>query len=214
MAKSLGKIFWKKLRSRDSIALVVIDMQDAFVSPTGAISVPNGEKTARDVSRAVAVARAAGIAVIWTRVSVSKWVHAPYRELFPLHFDGNHAKTLDPSSPDFELTPRLRKLVREEDIIIDKFAYSAFSNPKFPRQLKKRGITHLLFCGLTTNVCIESTLRDAFQRNFYCALLTDASGTFSSALQSFSEEVIAYMFGWLTTIPEAKRQLTRIRKLK
>lgn len=72
----------------------------------------------------------------------------------------------------WEIIPELAPMERE--IVIDKIGYSAFSGTDLDAILRQRSITKLLFAGVTTDVCVHSTLRDAVDRGYECLLLSDA----------------------------------------
>ena len=75
-------------------------------------------------------------------------------------------------SPGFEIVPEIK--VRPSDVIIDKTANGAFTYTELEPVLRAQGITHLLFTGCTTDVCVHSTLREANDRYFECLLIEDA----------------------------------------
>ncbi len=75
-------------------------------------------------------------------------------------------------SPGFEIVPEIK--VRAGDVIVDKTANGAFTYTELEPVLRAQGITHLLFTGCTTDVCVHSTLREANDRYFECLLIEDA----------------------------------------
>jgi nicotinamidase-related amidase len=70
--------------------------------------------------------------------------------------------------------------VRNEDIIVDKTCNSAFTYTDFEHVLRAQRITHLLFSGCTTDVCVHTTLREACDRNFQCLTISDGFVTLPS----------------------------------
>ena len=94
-----------------------------------------------------------------------------------------------------ELTPHA------VDLVVAKHRYSGFFETELDALLRARGITSLVFTGCTTSVCVESTLRDAFYRDYRCLLLTDccAEAIGSDASRTNHEAtitVIEALFGW------------------
>ena len=70
------------------------------------------------------------------------------------------------SLPEIDVAPK--------DIIVDKTCNGAFTYTDFEHVLRAQGITHLLFSGCTTDVCVHTTLREACDRNFQCLTISDA----------------------------------------
>ena len=96
-----------------------------------------------------------------------------------------------------ELTPQ------NNDVIVPKHRYSGFFETNLDSVLRERGITSLVFTGCTTSVCVESTLRDAFYRDYNCLLLTDCCAEPIGSDQSRTNHeasltVIETLFGWTT----------------
>ena len=87
--------------------------------------------------------------------------------------------------------------------MIAKHRYSGFFETDLDEVLRSRGITSLIFTGCTTSVCVESTLRDAFYRDYRCLLLTDCcaeavGGDQERTNHDASLTVIEALFGWTT----------------
>jgi ureidoacrylate peracid hydrolase len=90
-----------------------------------------------------------------------------------------------------------------QDIVLPKPRYSGFTSTALDSMLRSRGIDTLLVCGTATNVCVESTIRDAFFREYFPVLLRDAC---FQAGPDFIQEATVYnverFFGWTTTVDE------------
>lgn len=76
------------------------------------------------------------------------------------------------SGSGFQIVPEID--VAPEDIIVDKTCNGAFTYTDLELVLRAQGITHLLFSGCTTDVCVHTTLREACDRNFQCLTISDA----------------------------------------
>ena len=92
---------------------------------------------------------------------------------------------------------------RAEDLFVSKRRCSGFFATELDRLLREAGIDTLIFTGATTSVCVESTLRDAFYRDYRCILLSDCTaepigGEFSRSNHEASLLVIEALFGWVT----------------
>ena len=86
-----------------------------------------------------------------------------------------------------------------EDLVVGKPRYSGFRGTDLEGLLRERDIRTLVFTGIATNVCVESTLRDAYFREFFCLLIEDAT---QQAGPSFIQEATVYnvenFLGWVT----------------
>jgi ureidoacrylate peracid hydrolase len=99
---------------------------------------------------------------------------------------------------DAEIIDELRR--HEDDIIVKKQRYSGFRGKNFEQTLFTYNIKYLIFVGIATNVCVESTIRDAFFRNYFPIIVSDAVHQLGPA---FCQEATLYnierYFGWVTT---------------
>lgn len=194
---------------------IVVDMQNAFCKKGGMISVTGtlDEAKSRRVididRRVIAAAHRAGIKVVYLRMA--------YREDFsnfggpdsPNYWKQRGVVTARQSERRFltigtwdwqiadELTPA------PEDIVVDKNRFSGFSNTELDVILRTLNAKHLLFLGIATNVCVESTLREAFFHEYFPILVSDGCGNLGpDFLQEATEWNVAAFFGWVTTSDE------------
>jgi ureidoacrylate peracid hydrolase len=79
--------------------------------------------------------------------------------------------------------------------VVTKHRYSAFVNTDFETVLRARGIKTLILAGVTTDVCVESTARDAFMRDYHVLFLSDCTGVDDPAVQQAALERIDRYFG-------------------
>jgi nicotinamidase-related amidase len=190
-------------------ALVIIDMQRDFLEPGGF-----GEALGNDVGklgaivptvqRLLAVARTAGIFIVHTREN-----HAPDLSDCPpakrnrgkprlrIGDPGPMGRVLIRGEPGAEIVPALAPLPGE--IVIDKPGKGAFHATGLEAILHERGITHLIIAGVTTEVCVQTTMREANDRGYECLLVEDATASYSPAFkQSVLEMVRAQgaIVGW------------------
>lgn len=99
-----------------------------------------------------------------------------------------------------DIVDELKPLPNE--VIIDKPGKGAFYNTNLLEVLTKNGITHLIFAGVTTHVCVQTTIREANDRGFDCLLLDDASAAFDINDHLNSLHMINQqngIFGWTTS---------------
>lgn len=198
-------------------ALIVVDMQNAYASPGGYIDIHgfdvSGAKAVIErIQRVVAAARGMAIPVIFFQ---NGWDAAKKEAGGPEspNWWKSNALKLMRARPELDGTLITRgtwdyELVAElqpepEDIVLSKPRYSGFYGTQLDQILRARRIRNLLFVGIATNVCVESTLRDAFFLEYFPILIHDA------ALQAGPPEIqaatvynVEKFFGWVTTTSE------------
>lgn len=165
--------------SAGSTALVVIDLQEDFLSNTGYFAKSGYDPSPLrailpTVNRLILAARAAGVRVIHTRQGYRGDMAdmTPYEKWRRKRNGLEGTEVLLRSSPGFNIVKDID--VHNEDIIVDKTCNGAFTYTDFEHVLRAQGISHLLFSGCTTDVCVHTTLREACDRNFQCLTISDA----------------------------------------
>ena len=185
-------------------ALLVIDMQNAFVAPGAPIEVPAARGIVAPINRLAAALRKRGVPVIWVMHENQKggrdW--AGFFDAFVAPGKREAAAAaLEAGSPLQALWPELE--VAPGDLRVAKNRYSAFIRNDFQRNLEKRGIDTLLIAGTKTNVCCESTTRDAMMLDFKVVLLSDCTAALSEDEQRATLENVIQQFGDVRTADEA-----------
>jgi biuret amidohydrolase len=160
-------------------ALLVIDLQDDFLSPAGYLARSGYDPSPLrailpTVNRLVGAARAAGMHIIFTRQGYRADMAdmTPYERWRRVRTGLEGTDILLRSGPGFQIVPEID--VAPGDIIVDKTCNGAFTHTDLEHVLRSQGITHLLLSGCTTDVCVHSTLREACDRNFQCLTISDA----------------------------------------
>jgi ureidoacrylate peracid hydrolase len=97
-------------------------------------------------------------------VGVGKTVRAP---------DGAESRILIRDTWNTDIVPELKP--QAEDVVVYKHRYSGFYQTDLDAILKQRGVKYLIVTGCTTSICVESTIRDAFFRDYSCVLLRDCT---------------------------------------
>jgi nicotinamidase-related amidase len=98
----------------------------------------------------------------------------------------------------FEIIPQMRPL--DGELVVDKATFGAFTDTDLHQYLRSHGITHLIIGGVTTQCCVEGTLREAVDRGYFCLTLNDGSGAFESELHEGTMRAIqseGHLFGWI-----------------
>jgi ureidoacrylate peracid hydrolase len=192
-------------------ALVVVDLQNAFMMPgvahalceMAASIVPN-------VNRLADALRQAGGTVAWVRTTatqacLTEWSQY-YEHLTPAQ-QQKRVEALADGSKGHQFWPDLD--IRREDLIVTKTRYSAFIQgaSDLEAQLRGRGIDTVLITGTVTNVCCESTARDAMMRNFRTVMISD--GNAANTDRDHANSLIAFYltFGDVETTDAAVAHL-------
>ena len=185
-------------------ALLVIDMQNAFVAPGAPVEVPAARAIVAPINRLAAALRKRGVPVIWVMHENQKggrdW--AGFFDAFVAPGRREQAAAaLEAGSPLQALWPELD--AAPGDLRVAKNRYSAFIKNDFQRTLEQRGIDTLLIAGTKTNVCCESTARDAMMLDFKVVLLSDCTAALSQDEQRGTLENVIQQFGDVRSAKEA-----------
>ena len=195
-------------------ALIVVDMQNAYASPGGYLDlagfdIEGAAAVIEKIALTVEAARTAGVQVVFFQNGWDPDYVEAGGEGSPNWWKSNALKTmrerpelagtlLAKGTWDYALVDRLAP--QKGDIVIAKPRYSAFYNTALDSTLRARGIRNLAFCGIATNVCVESTLRDAYHREYFGVLLEDATHQAGPAfLQQATVYNVETFFGWVST---------------
>ncbi|MFN7276249.1 MAG: cysteine hydrolase family protein [Betaproteobacteria bacterium] len=183
-----------------STALLVIDMQRDFIEP-GGFGAALGNDVSRlggivpTVRRLLEVCRAAGLSIIHTREA-----HRPDLADCPpakrnrgapslrIGDTGPMGRILVAGEPGAAIIDAVAPLPGE--IVIDKPGKGAFYATALPELLRHRGISHLVFAGVTTEVCVQTTMREANDRGYDCLLVEDATESYFPEFKRATLEMI------------------------
>ncbi|RPD96382.1 pyrimidine utilization protein B [Candidatus Pantoea deserta] len=205
-------------------ALIVVDMQNAYASAGGYLDLAGFDVSAtapviEKIHQAVTAARAAGVQIIW----------------FQNGWDSEYVEAGDAGSPNFHKSNALKTMRKRPelqgtllakggwdyqlvdalqpqpgDIVLPKPRYSGFFNTPLDSILRSRGIRHLIFTGIATNVCVESTLRDGFFLEYFGVVLEDAT---HQAGPAFAQQAAIFnietFFGWVSSVDAFCESLQR-----
>ena len=204
-------------------ALVVVDMQNAYASPGGYLDlagfdISGATAAIANIKTAIEAARAAGMLVIFLQ---NGW-------------DAGYVEAGGPGSPNWHKSNALKTMRRRPelagtllakggwdyalidaltpqpgDIVVPKTRYSGFFNSMLDSTLRSRGIRNLVFTGIATNVCVESTLRDGYHLEYFGIVLEDATHQAGPEyIQRASLYNIETFFGWVSNVESFCRALS------
>jgi nicotinamidase-related amidase len=203
-------------------AVLVIDMQRDFVEPGGF-----GETLGNDVSLLQAIVPTVRqVLDVWREVG--GWVvhtreaHAPDLSDCPpakrlrgnpslrIGDEGPMGRILVAGEPGNAIVPELAPVAGE--LVIDKPGKGAFYATTLMDELTQRGITHLLVMGVTTEVCVQTSMREANDRGFDCLLIEDGTESYFPAFKAATLDMIraqGAIVGWTATSAQLFEALAR-----
>ena len=165
-------------------ALVAIDLQNAFTLPDQVFGNPHACDIIPAVNRLAAAQRAAGGQVVWTRQTISRvpsTAYPPWQYDAADPFVARALAALSPGADGHALHAGLE--IHPTDLVVDKYRYSAFirHGSDLDEQLRVLGIDTLIIAGTLTNVCCESTARDAYMLGYRVLFAADATAAVTDA---------------------------------
>ena len=191
--------------SARSSALIVIDMQNAFVAQGSPLETPGARTMIPELERLIVFARANRIPIIWTQSDH----RPPYGGLmlskFPLI---EKQRFLWQGVPSFEMYPKmLQPMEGPREFRIVKHKFDAFFETDLDAILRYHKVDTLIVTGTATNACCESTARSAFMRDYKVAFPSDLNATFDEAMHLATLKNIDLLFGRVLTAKELLDEL-------
>jgi isochorismate hydrolase len=173
----------------ESSSLLVIDMQRYFLEPESSGFTPGGPPIVSNIQSLINVFRERDLPVIYTT-----HVHKD------LKYDGGMmaewwGEHIMEGTPEAEIYPDIAP--DPKDKVITKHRYSAFYNTDLETTLRCLGVTDLIITGVMTNLCCESTARDAFFRDFRVFFPLDATGAVTEEFHISTLINLAYGFAYV-----------------
>jgi ureidoacrylate peracid hydrolase len=185
-------------------ALLVIDMQNGFCHPAGSVArggawIDDCQATIGPIASLLGVARRAKVPVIFTRFVY----RADYADggilVSELRPHLKERRSLVQGEWDAEIVSELTPL--SDEFVVDKNRFSAFYATSLESILRGLDVRTLIVCGVTTNMCVESTVRDAGQRDYRVYVVRDAVGELDRARHEHA--LCAMAFGFAHVLPRA-----------
>jgi len=193
-------------------ALVIIDVQNDYCHDDGALS-----KIGRNVGvirqmvprlqDVLKEARQAGVQVIHVRMAMSDITKSEAYLEHRIRRTGADTKVCEEGTWGAEFY-----LIHPQpgEPIVTKHQYSPFVESNLESLLKSRGIKTVILSGVTTDVCIESTARDAYMRNYHVVFLSDCTGVDNPVVQKATLERIDRYFGHVVSSEEVVTAWSRL----
>jgi len=207
----------------DRTALLVVDMQNSFCKKggifdyLGALDETNVRHIIARDKQVIEACRRKGIRVVYLRMGYRPDLanaggpESPnyYKELGLVAMREHpelKGKFLITGTRDWEIIDELKP--KPGDIVVDKHRYSGFVGTDLDTVLRTNNIKYLLFIGLATNVCVESTLRDAYFHEYFPILVSDGCGNIGP---EFTRQATVWnvteVFGWVASCRDLLKML-------
>jgi len=210
-------------------AVIVVDMQNDFGSKGGmfdrmGIPLDGFQRAADTTARVLSCARKAGIKVVYLKMGFRPDLSdlgAPDSPNRVRHLacgvgqtittpEGTEGRMLIRDTWGTEVVAELTP--RPEDVVLYKHRYSGFYQTELHVMLQRAGISQLIFTGCTTSVCVESTLRDAYFRDYQPVLLTDCIDEpigkgLPRSNHDASVTLVELLFGWVASSEQFMKAL-------
>jgi nicotinamidase-related amidase len=201
----MGQVPVRWVIKPERTAIIVVDMQGVFCDPDGAVYIPDATRVVQPILQILDTGRKARIPVIYLRhvVRGDGSDTGRMRDIYP----GVDA-ILDRNLPSVQIIDALKP--HAGDIIVDKLFFSGFHNTDLDTILRARDVDTIIITGTVTNVCCESTVRDAVHREYKVIVVSDACAAqpypdmgwgalTADQVQRVTLTVIAHEFGEVTT---------------
>jgi ureidoacrylate peracid hydrolase len=179
-------------------AHIVVDLQNGFMVPGQVAEVPVARAIVPNVNLISAALRAAGGLVVFTQHTADAEAIRTWSVYFEHFFiperRARFIEAFTPGNPGHALWPELD--VAEQDVVVIKRRFGAFvpGSSELHARLQERGIDTLIISGTVSQVCCESTARDAMMMNYKVFFISDACATLTDAEQAGTLTAMAHGF--------------------
>lgn len=201
-----GKLVTHETIDASRTALVSIDMQVAFLAEGAPSEVPMAREIVPNINRLAAAMREKGGTVAWVYSTFTPNIFQEWSAFFGGTYASPHARrvaeNLYKGAPGHAHWPEIE--TKPGDLWVEKNRFSAFlpGASDIESQLRARGVDTVLIVGTLTNVCCESSARDALMRNFNVIMVADGNATYSDAIHNASLTSLAITFCEVMTTDE------------
>lgn len=197
-----------------STAVLIIDMQKGYCDPNSAMELTGPGTTNQraiipSVARLAQVARQAGLPIFW-----SQQIHFPNDVTRSRHRIADHTRKRNfipclRGTWEVDFADGIAGQVRPEDYLFVKHRSTCFYQTTLEVELRMLGINTLVIAGVNTNYCVESTIRDAYFRDYDIIVLKDCVAGSVADLHEATLKNVELYFGVVTTLAEFDEQLNR-----
>ena len=187
-------------------ALLVVDMQTGFVAPGSIGEIPSARSIVSNINRLARGVRDAGGVVVWIVSTYGEGAEREWPSFFEHVVTGQASErfrlAFSDGRPEHELFAELERL--PGDLTFSKNRMTPFAEPtgSFKALLDSRGIETVLVTGTVTNICCESTARDAAMRNFKTIMISDANAARNDDEHNATLSVFLQAFGGVLSSDE------------
>ena len=184
----------------EETALVVVDMQNGYVDPEGGLaqagmSIPDADTIVDNTAKLVRACHDADIPVLFSRQEHWPDDHTRAKHRLPMHLSKNKLRVAKRGTWDSDIVPALQEEIRSEDHVFVKHRMSCFFDTNLDTKLRMLDASLLIVCGLVTNVCVESTIRDAYFRDYDIMAVGDGMGSWIQDLHDATLKNVRLLFG-------------------
>ena len=207
VTKRRGRVHLYDKIDAKKTALIVIDMQNAFCKQGAPVEVPVSRDIVPNINRLAEELRSKGGDVVWIVTALShhggrsEWENF-FTNIVASEVRDRTMKYMEPGAEGTLLWPELD--AKDDDIHLPKNRYSCLapSSSTLERVMRSRGIETLLIAGTKTNICCETTARDAFDMDFNVVMVSDCCAALSDREHQATLESIIQQFGDVMTTDE------------
>jgi nicotinamidase-related amidase/catechol 2,3-dioxygenase-like lactoylglutathione lyase family enzyme len=201
----------------EQAALLVIDMQNAFCHAEGTLGVSGvdvapASQTVAPVRKLAMAFAEAGLPVIWTRQVHLERDAARARKVLPSHTAKRARVSALSGTWDAQIIDELADLVVDPTFLVTKHRFGAFYETRLEALLDMLGVQALFVTGVTANACVETTMREAYLRDFDVVAVTDGIAAVRPQWIDTARQVWAQYLGVLATSDEVLSWLDRSRR--
>lgn len=179
-------------------AVILVDLVNDYVEPDGAMPMPDAAATLAKAKELSEIARDAGALVVWVRPGHTEAADGLFRKRIPHGFADTRGAQIHDSLG-----------VAAGERVVTKRRYSAFFQTDLDLYLREHRVERVVVCGVALNICVRSTIHDAFSNGYDVWLASDASqATGPRELASTLYDVETH-FGEVLTVAEIRTELAR-----
>jgi len=178
-------------------AVIMVDLVNDFIEPDGAMPMPDSTGTLAKAKELSELGREVGALLVWVRPGHTEDVDGLFRKRIPHGFSDTRGAQIHDSLS-----------VQAGERIVTKRRYSAFFQTDLDLYLREHRIERVIVCGVALNICVRSTIHDAFFNGYDVWLASDASQATGGREAESTMYDIRTHFGDILTVDEIRTQLT------